>query len=264
MSLLKLLCPTTWKLGKQPVCDYCAAGGLLNFRWHESMENPKIRHSLGTFEPVQKLRWGRLFKCKACNQPWYLDEYGLMNSVLRDRLSLIYEWNAHAIFLLPKHICELEHIGRTPPDSYGNGSQFHETPCGVVTKSGEQIDLAIISRQKHAPFEGYRQYRLASEVDEIYMSPYALPLPVRIATAMADEIHMGFSPTLIELPGGELVVLNWRQNFFVREGYKASEVILAEHKHGIKAPPEIYSLSKNVIYFVADLEVEGETPQTAL
>lgn len=222
------------------------------------MANPKIRRALDTFQPIERLRWGALFKCKACDQPWYLDEDGIMNFVPRDRLPLIREWNAHQIVLLPKHVRDLERIGRTPPDIYGNGAQFHETPCGVATKSGERIDLAIISLQRHAPFENHLQYRLASDIDEIYASPYALPLPVRIATAKADEISMGFAPTLIEEPDGKLVTLNGRQNFFVSESCKASDVALAEHRSGMKAPPEIYLLQKEVTYFVADWEVKGQ------
>ena len=180
-----------------------------------------------------------------------------MNFVPRDRLSIIRDWNEQQIILSPAHLKELERIGRTPPDIYGNGSRFHETPCGVVTKSGERIDLSVISRQNHAPFEEQRQYRLASEIDDIYASPYALPLAVRIATSKADEIRMGLAPTLIEQPDGQLILLNWRQNFFVREGCKASDVVLAERQLDMNAPPEIYSSQKNITYFVADWEVEG-------
>ena len=161
----KQLCPTSWNIGRQPDCDACAAGGLINFPWRESLANPRIRPVLGVFRPVESLRWGHLFKCTVCDQPWYLNGDGnVMHFVPRDRLSLIREWNEHPLTLSAEHLEKLEAIGRTPPDVCGNGAQFHETPCGVVTKSGERFDLAIVSRQQHAPFEELRKYRLVSEI----------------------------------------------------------------------------------------------------
>ena len=185
-----------------------------------------------------------------------------MNFVPRERVGLIQEWNDHPIFIGPEYLAKLEEIGRTPPDLCGNGAQFHETPCGVLTKFGERIDLSIVSVQRHAPFEDWRQYRLASEIETIYPSPYALPLPVRTATSRADEIRMGFAPTVVELPNGQIVILNWTQNFFVREGCDASAIVLSQKRLDMKSSPEIYSPPKNITYFVADMiaDVQSKRP----
>lgn len=75
-------------------------------------------------------------------------------------------------------------------------------------RSGERIDTAIVSLQRDAPVEHWRPARLASEIAEVYPSPYALPLDVCIAGAGAPERAMGFSPSLIEMPDGKRFTLN--------------------------------------------------------
>lgn len=258
MSLLQI---SSNRLGRDPDCQICGAGSTISFNWEyaKTTSRPDAKRDLSIFTHPQELRWGTLFRCASCGQPWYLDgEAQFMNFVPRDRLALIHEWNNHQILIKPELLTKLEMIGRTPPDLYGNGAQFHETPCGVLTKSGERIDLAIVSMQRHAPFEDWRQYRRASEIQDIYPSPYALPLAVRTATSKADEIRMGFAPTLVKMPDGQAIILNWTQNFFVRDGCDAGAIVLSGQHLDMKNPPEIYSPPKNITYFVADSAIESE------
>lgn len=258
MSLLQV---SSSRLGRDPDCRICGAGSTISFNleYAKTTDRPDARRDLSIFVSPQVMRWGTLFQCSSCGQPWYLDGNAqFMNFVPRERIGLIQEWNEHPILIGSEHLSKLEEIGRTPPDLYGNGAQFHETPCGVLTKSGERIDVAIVSIQRHPPFEDWRQYRLASEIESIYPSPYALPLHVRVATSRADEIRMGFAPTLVELPNGQVVILNWTQNFFVREGCDASAIVLSQKKLDMKSPPEIYSPPNNITYFVADTVVEEQ------
>ncbi len=249
------------RLTCEPHCQTCGSGATISFNWEyaKTTVRPDARRDLSIFVSPQKMRWGTLFQCSSCGQPWYLDGNSqFMNLVPRERIGLIQKWNEHPILIGSEYRSKLEDISHTPPDLYGNGSQYHETPCGVITKSGERIDVAIVSIQRHPPFEAWRQYRLASEIESIYPSPYALPLPVRVATARADEIRMGFAPTLIELPNGQVVILNWAQNFFVREGCDASAIVLSQKKLDMKNPPEIYSQPNNITYFVADTLIEEQ------
>jgi hypothetical protein len=253
---MSLLQTSSSRLGHDPDCRICGAGNTISFNWEyaKTTSKPEAKRDLTVFISPQKMRWGTLFQCASCGQPWYLDsDAQFMNVVLRERIELIQKWNDHAILIGSNNLARLEEIGRTTPDLYGNGAQFHETPCGVMTKSGEKIDLAIVSIQRHAPFEHWRQYRLASEIETIYPSPYALPLPVRVATSRADEIRMGFAPTLVELPNGQVIILNWTQNFFVRDNCNTSAIVISQKKLDMKSLPEIYSPPNNIIYFVADI-----------
>jgi hypothetical protein len=259
MSFLQI---SSSRLGHDPDCRICGAGSTISFNWEYAKQTKRAdaKRDLTIFIKPQALRWGTLFRCASCDQPWYLDgEARFMNFVPRDRIHLIAEWNEHKLLLKPEHLTKLEMIGRTPPDVFGNGAQFHETPCGVLTKSGERVDLAIVSLQKHAPFEDWRHYRLASEIEDIYPSPYALPLPVRIATSNADESRMGFAPTLVDLPCGKTVILNWTQNFLVRDGCDASAVVVSRQQLDVKNLPAIQPPPKNVTHFVADPPTEWET-----
>lgn len=254
MSLLKSLCPDTWDLGKKPTCNACAAGGLISFRWTDSMNNLKIRPALDAFEFSVQLRSGKRFNCKICGQPWYLDQSEeFMNFLPRARLPLVQQWNANRLTLTQKQLSELASIGRTPPDIYGNGRRYHETPCSVITKSGECIELAVVSQQSHAPFEEYRINRLASDIDTIYPSAFALPLDIRVACSQADEISMGFCPTRIQRPDGKFIILDGRENFFVSTSCKAADLRLIENLAiGTEISDGHVNQSK-ITYFVADL-----------
>lgn len=175
-----------------------------------------------------------------------------MQFVSSERLELVEKWDKAPIRLSASQMVELEDIGCTPPDVYGNGVQFQETPCLVVTKDGETIDLAVVSLQRHAPIEQWRPYRLASDIEEIRLSPFALPLAVRRATARAEEIRMGFSPTLVILPSGEELALNGTNHFLVWNGCDASRVQLSHRGFDMRTPDKVYGGHSGVVYFVAD------------
>ena len=231
---------------KNAKCSACYAGQLLSFAWKES----KVRH---VFVLDRPLRSGALYRCGACHAVWYLDaNERMMGAVSDERLPLVLRWNEAPIVLSDTIFGKLKEIGETPPDRYGNGREYSETPCGVVTKAGERIDIAIVSLQQHAPYEEWRIYRLASEIGDIYPSRYALPLEVREATSQAQEVRMGFAPTAIEFPDGDAFVLNWRTNFFLKSGYRADQAIVSEPQRAPREMPAVITDPAGTIYFVAD------------
>lgn len=251
------------RLGAPVACELCLAGRLMSFNWARANDHgprgdlkPGGFTSPGrsAFDVSQPLRHGTLYRCKACGRSWYLDgDTDMMSLVPEDRVSLILAWNQHAIFLSKGISAKLDAIGRTPPDKYGNGREYREIPCGVITTSGEHVDLAIVSFQSHAPFEPWRHCRLGSEISDVYPSPYALPLPVRIATSEADETRMGLAPTVIEMPNDRLFILNWRPNFLVKDGLRAGDARVSRRRLGSGETPEIVSApTKEVVYFIVD------------
>ena len=207
----------------------------------------------GAFVIFQSLRYGTLYRCKICGEVWYLDgTEGMMSFVQQARVPLILKWSEQEIVLSETILAKLDAIGRTPPDIFGNGCQYSETPCGVQTILGESIDLAVVSFQQHAPFESWRESRLGSEIADVYESPYALPLDVRIATSQADELRMGFAPTTVEVPDGRQFTLNWRPNFWARSDCRASDVKLSRQPVDWANLPEGVPTPTNIAYFVAD------------
>jgi hypothetical protein len=236
---------------------------MLAFNWNYAQtqdssgaQTPSFLLSLpdvSVFVLSEQLRSGKLYRCTVCQRPWHLDGDGyMMSCVQEERVPLIQSWNEAEIWLGPEVAKKLDAIGRTPPDVYGNGRQYFRTPCGVLTKAGERIDLAIVSLQHQVPFEPYMRYRLGSEITDVYASPFALPLPVRVATSKAREAGQGFAPTPIEMPGGRAFVLNCQPEFLVQDGCRASEARLLGHypEHSRKA--DVISRPDDVTYFIAD------------
>lgn len=241
----------TSRIGSSADCIDCGAGNLLSFNWEYARKNGS--RNLAAYVNPTPLRWGTLYQCRACNQPWYLvDDPQFMHFVPRRNLPVIAQWDKEPIILAPEHLAVLRRIGRTPSDQYGNGRQFHETPCAVKTKQGEDIEMAIVSMQRHAPFEEYRNYRLASDIAEVYPSPFALPLDVRAATSRADEIAMGFAPTLVDLPTGESIIFNWTENFYKRAGCDTGAIVVSKTEVNRGDQHEVFQGQNGVVYFVAD------------
>ncbi|GLQ50904.1 hypothetical protein ACFFJT_06350 [Dyella flava] len=175
-----------------------------------------------------------------------------MNHVPPERVDLIRQWNERKIALTEEHLSAINAIGATPPDVYGNGRQYRETPCAITTIHGSSFDLAIVSIQEHASFEEWRHCYLASDIKEVRPSPFALSHEIRVATSRADEIRMGFAPTVVELPSGEIVALNWRQNFLVKADCDASQVIISQRRLDWREPPPVLNTPPGIVYFVAD------------
>lgn len=246
---------STSRLGNHEGCKACGAGNLISFNWDYARTAPKPenRRDTSMFVNPVPLRFGALYECQVCAQPWYLcGEPAFMNFVQRERVDLIQRWNAQEITVPLQQAAQLKAIGHTPPDVYGNGSQYREFPCAVTTTDGATIDRAIVSLQRHAPFEEGRNARLATDIAEIRPSPFALPLTVRVATSKASEVRMCFAPTLVELPNGEVNVLNWSEHFFVKPGIQAGAIVLSRQRINMEKLPPIYQGPSDTVYFVAD------------
>ncbi len=253
---------STKQLGKDAKCQLCKAGSIISFNWQyaQKNENTDLPKDKSIYLNPVPLKSGTLFECKACGAHWYLDsEERFMNHVKESKIPLIHEWSSSVILLTEAQKSALNQIGSTSRYG-GSGSQFNETPCSVKTRSGEVLELSIITIQKHAPFEDWRSYRLASEIEEITPSQYVLPLDVRKATSQAKEIRMGFAPTLVSLSNDQKLVLDYAQIFLKKPGVKANETKVCKRRINLSAMPEVYSLNENVVYFIADPEDKEESP----
>jgi len=236
-------------------CLHCRGGSWLSFNWAylRLRRNDDDRQRFAAFAPAETLRHGALYRCCVCSRLWHLDAAGLMMSVVsEDRLPLVRAWSQAPIRLPEAVQSVLEAIGETPPDIYGSGAGYVQTPCTVITKAGERVDLAIVSRQEGAPIEPHRPPRLASDIAEVRPSPFALPLAVRQATARAEELRTGFAPTLIEMPDGARFALNFTQHFLTGTRYDAGSARLAPAAEGVPRLPQPVRAPEGVVYFIAD------------
>jgi hypothetical protein len=245
----------TSRLGVDPSCTACGAGEVVSFNWAFAHE----RRSLEDMERIAPLvRWkslrrGELYRCDVCDEFWHLDGSGqTMTHVSSTRLTLILAWDREPIKLADDLDARLEQIGPTPPDVYGNCSDRRVTPCKVVTTAGEKVDPAMICFQLDAPVQDYMHFRLGSEVAGIEVSQLALPLDVRLASSRAEEMRMGFSPSLIVMPDGKKYVLNGMTSFMSESGQNASDARVFEGSFFTEDPAPPFLRSPDITYFVVD------------
>lgn len=238
-------------------CDACQAGSVISFNWEHARSEKQIGDrstavDISAFKVDRRLRAGVLFCCDRCGSHWYLDPDGLMmNSVKAERVPLLLRWSEHRLTLNDDLENVLRQIGRTPSDIYGNGASFESYPCAVHTHSGDFIPTAIVSKQRHAPFEDWREYRLGSEIASIKPSDNALSLEVRTATSRADEISMGFAPTILETEDGQKLTANWTTNFLKMDGIDPSTVRMSTDQSYFSDRPPMIDSPKPV-YFIVD------------
>lgn len=187
-----------------------------------------------------------------------------MRHVGSTRLPLVLEWDREPIKLANDLDARLEQIGPTPPDVYGNGSDRRVTPCRVVTKTGEQVDPAMICVQLDAPVQDHMHFRLGDEIADIQESEFALPLDVRLASCRAEEVGMGFSPSVIEMSDGRRFVLNGTTSFPEDPAYNSSDARVAKGSYCAEVSPLPILPSPNVTYFVVDGDPGWASQQSAI
>lgn len=234
---------------RQTACEQCrnaARGGIQGAE--EKAKTSGYNYYTLKFDKYKNLRFGSIYSCKKCKTLWYYHpDYTPLRRIPEDQLETILFWNDGKIELSNANKITLTSIGETPCGIHNYRKNFTQFPSGVLTMEGEKIDLAIVSFQKHAPYE--ENYRLGDEIREIYESPYALPLDVRQATSVAHESSNSFYPTYITI-GERKFIINGRVNFFYSI-LDAQEAKLAEKdKCATKTP--IIDDPPNITYFVCD------------
>lgn len=246
---------STSRLGADPTCNACRAGEITSFNWAFANERgiPEDVDRVAPFVPWKELRRGRLFQCNVCHQVWHLDSRSqLMTHVTEERLPLVLKWNEEPIALTEDQQAWLEQIGPTPPATYGNWSDRRVTPYRVTTATGEVIDPAMICVQLEAPVAFGLDFRLGTEVADVTESESALPLEVRLASSRAEEMRMGFSPSLIEMPDGKKFVLNGMTSFMAEQGYAARDARVVKGDYFSENPPPAFVQAPAITYFVVN------------
>ncbi len=145
-------------------------------------------------------------------------------------------------------------IGRTPIDIYGNLSEYIVIPCAITTMDGNYFAKSIIKITQLPPlFENPERVAFVDEIKKIMPSSFALPLIVRKATALAEETHMCFSPTVVQSGNEKKFILNGIQNFFDYNGTKGEDIELLANTNIEKKPIFYEDKHNDVHYFYGDI-----------
>lgn len=248
----------TSRLGAEPACSACGAGATVSFNWSYAQERRSAEdvERIKLFAEWKSLRRGALYHCRVCQAVWHLDGRSeRMTHVNDGRIELVLAWDAASITLPPDLARVVQQIGPTPPDIYGNGRERRVTPCTVKTSSGETFERAMICVQADAPVEDHMRYRLGSEIASIHESTFALPAEVRRASSLAQEMRMGFYPTLIEMPDGRRFVMNGMTSFMLVDGYAAKDAQVTNGSYFQEnVPPDFIETPRDIVYFIVDGE----------
>lgn len=247
----------TSRLGVEPNCRACGAGATVSFNWAYAQErgNSEDVERIAPFIQWRSLRRGSLYRCNVCDEAWHLDgAEQTITHVHSLRLPLVLEWDQQPIALAKEVEVQLERIGPTPPDVYGNWGDKRVTPCKVITTEGEEVDPAMVCVQLDAPVQDYLKTRLGSEIARVSNSSFALPLEVRLETSRAHEMRMGFSPSLIEMPDGKRFVLNGMTSFMDEPGYDAATARVTKGNYFTERPSPSFPQNPAITYFIVDGE----------
>jgi hypothetical protein len=244
----------------KPGCPECDGTRYFNFNWESALDasSPQLSKYTRFLKLVRPMKRGTLWGCSECNHKWYLDPPGkTMWNIPTVREELVDRWDREVLSPAEGELTALRRIGATPPDIYGNNSDRVLVPCRVLTKSSEVCDPAVVSLQAIPPLETWpKNVRLIDEIATIDASQYALSAEVRLATADADELRMGFAPTYVEARDGQQFCLNWTQHFFIHPQWRASDIRLLDEPHRYRKDAKSYTSEIQAVYFVGDLKEE--------
>lgn len=239
-----------------PGCPGCDGRKYLSF--NRKKLTPDENYKLNDYIiPVKNLKYGILYKCKNCNINWWLDiKTDMMYLITQQRAILIEQWNIKRPALTVKNLMQLVRIKKTSLGMYENKYRHHIFPCSMITKNNIYHAKSLIHITDLPPlYENSEFVLFADEVQTILPSFYALPLSVRKATAVAQEIRMNFSPTLVQSSSGRKFVLNGVHQFFDYQGIKGEDIMLLGKVGNLRGIALEYypDNEKNVYHIYVDL-----------
>ncbi len=212
-------------------CKVCDDPPHTAVNWQYAQENRG--HQLHAFfeqlKEVKSLKFGHLYACQLCGLNWVLDDdrYA-MTRVPNDRRGILNEWNENQLSLEEEHLRILDGIGGTAPKYWIGHQGVIAIPCVISMRSGERIDPAVVWITKRPPIDVFTgRIRLYQNIGAVEPSGFALPMDVRRATVLAQEIRMGFSPTRVVATTGRPFVLHWATSLLYQDGVTGSEIRLS-------------------------------------
>ena len=249
------------RLRARPGCPACDDTRYLDLNWASVTRQCDhwSKKYVGYLKLERKLRVGQLHACTRCFRRWYLDGSGRhMVLIPTDRHTAIDAWHATPQPAPERLTEQLQTIGATPPDRYGNGRGVVAVPCEVTTKSGQVFSKAMVQFQQGPPIDSRMEHwRFVDEIESVRASPFCLPRAVRLATSQAHELTMGSAPILVQDSSARAYFLNWTTNFFDYEGVRGPEISLSNLAVDM-FPPVLGEFRNNITYFVADYTASAD------
>jgi hypothetical protein len=236
------------------VCDH-PPHTAFNWQYAQQKEGHALHALLDHLKPVKSLKFGHLYACQLCGLNWVLDSgrYA-MTRVPDDRRDIFNQWNETPLPIEREQLRVLDAIGGTAAKYWMGRDRIIAIPCAISTASGERIDPALVWVTERPPIDGFtRHFRLYQNIGSVEPSRFALPMDVRRATVLAQEVRMGFSPTRVVTTRGTPLVLHWATSLVCQDGVTGSEVRLSAKPFRLEEPITLAEAdSAHATYLFAD------------
>jgi hypothetical protein len=209
-------------------CQICDPKPRIRFNWKYAQEgkDQELARLASHLQPIRPLKFGQLYQCPASQNYWYLDDtHSFMHSVPADKVELLWQWDRLSLVPTSTQIESLAKIGATGFDGYDE----LRIPCTIRRTQDEFHDPVLVIVTKLPPIERWqKRVMLGNQNDVIAASDLALLLSVRIATRNADEINMGFAPTLVKSSDDQYFVLSGPKQIISHGPLKGKDLSLAD------------------------------------
>jgi len=214
-------------IGPDVGCGQCNPDEKVKGSWMIGPWYEKYKKYFAPLSEVKKLKLGRLFSCKHCNALWLLTEDSLhLKYIPYENIDLFNEWSNKELRFSEQILSKLKEIGAQPVDLYGNGLETVCFPCSARCQKGEVLEYCVIVFTMTPPVFDYPKYEnfvWANEIIDVWPSEYVLPRELRIEASRAEEVRMGYMPSVISDPEGYGHIINGHPCFIKIDNYKGSE-----------------------------------------
>ncbi len=164
------------------------------------------------------------YQCSICKSIFY-KEVEMFQRFANGQIEILKEFDSHNLELNEKLKIELNSIGLSD-DLHMNKT----APVKVLLKNGKTIDFATIRISKKPPigyyFDHFKEVIFIDKVEAIEKSEFGLSKKIREKAKNAEEMRMGFYPTVLGASNGEKVVINGKPLFFRNGKIKRADLKL--------------------------------------
>lgn len=236
-----------------PGCPQCDGSGSIFFRYKESLKSRNDKYN-DYIKKTYKLKYGALGQCIVCENFWYADENFGQYFIHKQRVPLLQKWSESKHVLPFKLLLKAFRIRPTPEGFYGGMLKRTEIPCSITTVNNVNYQKALLVITKLPPiYESVENVFFSNQIKEIQESSFALPFCVRKASAAAEEVRMGFFPTVVSSRSGSRIMLNGVCNFYDHLGIKGEDIVLSAKNSISQESFEHYSeVREDIVYFFSD------------
>ncbi|MFH0894150.1 MAG: hypothetical protein V2A54_06925 [Bacteroidota bacterium] len=209
-----------FKKKKKIGCPVCYDSNTIGFGtdYLESKFDSRIEQS-------DKIGDVQTYRCSLCKSEFY-KEGDIFQRFAKGQIKILEEFVNLDLELNEKLKGDLEKVGLT-----FDWKMNRQAPSKVILKNGEIFDFATVQVSSNPPigyfYDHFVRIVFIDNVESIKPSEFGLLKEVREKTKDAEEMRMGFYPTVLKTKDGKKVVVNGQSLFFKTEEIKGADLELA-------------------------------------